>query len=77
MSTSDWYYPCVQSDRERGTSENWYNQKQVCRGRLEREEYSLVLPISPEIHKKETVETGSTRNECAAKGTRGRISGYY
>ena len=60
----------VSRETRRRTSADWFNQKQVWRGRIEREDKWLLVPISAERHGEGLAETGSSRGKCAAEGTR-------
>ena len=60
----------VSRETRRRTSADWFNQKQVCRGRIERENKWLLAPICAERHGEGLAETGSNRGKCAAEGTR-------
>ena len=55
----------------RRTSADWFNKKQVRRGRLVKGSYSLILPISPT--KRKINGTVSTRSNCAVEGIEGVI----
>ena len=60
----------VSRETWRRTSADWFNQKQVCRGRIERENKWLLAPICAERHGEGLAETGSNRGKCAAEATR-------
>ena len=54
----------------RRTSVDWYNQKQVYRGRHEWEGQLLLGPVCQERNGERLAETGSNRRKCSVEGTR-------
>ena len=66
----------VSRETRRRTSADWFNQKQVCRGSIEREDKWLLAPICAEWHEERLAGTGSNRGKCSTEGTRGRTSDY-
>ena len=63
----------VSRETRRRTRADWFNQKQVCRGRIEREDKLLLAPICAERHEEGLAEIGSNRGKYAAEGTRGGL----
>ena len=63
----------VSRETRRRTSADWFNGKQVCRGRLKREDKWLLAPMCAEWHREGLAQTGLNRGMCSTEGTRGGL----